>query len=58
MQNDPMMDLFNQMMQGKNPQQKFQTLLNSAKSKGMDINAKMFTESDLKALGLNAPPRG
>lgn len=56
MQNNPMMGLFNQMMQGKTPEQKFQTLLNSAKSKGIDINAKTFSEADLRALGFNNFP--
>lgn len=46
------MGLFNQMMQGKSNEQQIQTLLNSAKSKGIDINKKMFSEADLKALGL------
>ena len=52
MRNNPMMGMFNQMMQGKTKEQQIQTLLNSAKSKGIDINAKQFTEQDLKMLGL------
>ena len=52
MQNNPMMGLFNQMMQGKSKGQQIETLLNSAKSKGIDVNKKMFTEADLRALGL------
>lgn len=52
MQNDPRMALFNQMMNGKSSQQKIDTLLNSAKSRGIDINAKTFTEADLRLLGL------
>lgn len=52
MQNNPMMGMFNQMMKGKSKEQQIQTLLNSAKSKGIDINAKQFTEQDLKMLGL------
>lgn len=51
-QNHPMMGAFNQMMSGKNQQQQIETLLNAAKSKGIDINEKRFTEADLKALGL------
>lgn len=47
-----MMGLFNQMMQGKSKGQQIETLLNSAKSKGIDVNKKMFTEADLRALGL------
>jgi hypothetical protein len=46
------MALFNQMMNGKNSQQQIETLLNSAKSKGIDINAKTFSEADLRMLGL------
>lgn len=50
--NNPLMAQFNQMMGGKTKQQQIQTLLNSAKSKGIDINAKQFSEQDLKMLGL------
>lgn len=50
--NNPAMSLYNQMMNGKNIQQQMQTLLNSAKSQGMDVDAKIFSESDLKTLGL------
>ena len=52
MQNNPLMQTFNQMMAGKTPQQQIETLLNCAKSKGININEKMFTEADLKGLGL------
>lgn len=52
MQGTPMMNLFNQMMSGKSQQEKIQTLLNSAKSKGIDINKKIFSENDLKSLKL------
>ena len=51
-QNHPQMALFNQMMQGKNPNQQIETILNAAKSNGFDINQKMFTEEDLRALKL------
>lgn len=40
------------MMAGKDQNQQFQTLLNIAKSKGIDIDEKMFSESDLRQLGL------
>lgn len=40
------------MMGGKDRQAQIQTLLNSAQSKGIDVNKKMFTEEDLRALGL------
>jgi len=46
------MQAFNQMLRGKNPKAQMETLLNCAKSKGIDINEKRFTEDDLKALGL------
>ena len=46
------MQQFNQMMQGKNPQEQIQTILNMAKSKGFDINAKIFTEEQARQLGL------
>lgn len=50
--NMPQMKMFNQMMSGKNPEQQMQTILNMAKSKGMDINQKIFSEEDLKSFGL------
>jgi hypothetical protein len=52
LQNNPTMSLFNQMMSGKTRSAQMQTLLNSAKSRGLDINQKIFSEADLKALGL------
>ena len=51
-QGTPMMQLYNQMLRGKNPKSQMETLLNCAKSKGIDINEKRFTEDDLKSLGL------
>jgi hypothetical protein len=39
-------------MQNKTPQQKVQTLINSAQSRGFDINKKCFTEQDLRQLGV------
>ena len=56
--NHPAMQQFNQMMQGKNPQQQMQTLLNFAQSNVIDPNAKIFTAEDLKALGVNIPRQG
>lgn len=50
--NNPLMSTFNQMMAGKDQNQQFQTLLNIAKSKGINIDEKMFSESDLRQLGL------
>ena len=50
--NHPLMKQFNQMMAGKDRDQQAQTLLNLAKSRGIDINKKMFSEQDLKKLGL------
>lgn len=52
MQNNPMMNIFNEMMSGKDKRQQIQTLLNSAYSKGIDVNEKRFSEQDLKMLGL------
>lgn len=52
LQNNPAMGLFKQMMNGKNTQQQIQTLLNTAQSKGIDINAKTFSADDLRTLGL------
>lgn len=50
--NNPMMGLFQQMMSGKSKEQQIQTLLNSAKSQGLDVNEKCFSEQDLRQLGL------
>lgn len=48
---------FNQMMAGKTPDQQVQTILNMAKSRGFDINAKMFSEDDLKTFGITSLPK-
>ena len=50
--NDPRLAAFNQMFAGKNTQQSIQTILNLAKSKGFDPDAKVFSENDVKLLGL------
>lgn len=49
---------FNQMMGGKSDQQQMQTILNMAKSRGLDINAKIITEQQAQQLGLNIPRKG
>lgn len=51
-QGTPVMQAYNQMLRGKSPKAQMETLLNCAKSKGIDINEKRFTEEDLKSLGL------
>ena len=51
----PQMQMFNQMMAGKTPQQQMQTILNMAKSKKFDTNAIIITEQQAKELGLNLP---
>ena len=55
--NHPLMATVNQMMAGKNPEQQMQTILNMAKSQGLDINAKIITKEQLKQLGLNIPQK-
>lgn len=55
-QNNPMLAAFNKMMSGKNTTEQFRTLLNAAKNKGIDVDAKIFTKEDLKTLGLNDIP--
>ncbi len=52
------MNAFNKMMAGKNPEEQFKTLLNAAKSRGLDVDAKIFTKEDLRAFGLNDFPQG
>ena len=51
----PQMDMYNQMMNGKNPQQQMQTIMNMAKNSGFDVNKKIFSEQDLQAIGINIP---
>lgn len=55
-QNNPLMSAFNNMMAGKSRPDKFKTLLNAARSQGFDVDAKIFTKDDLRALGLNDVP--
>ena len=50
--NMPEMQQVNQFLTGKTPQQQMETLFNLAKSKGIDVNAKIFSENDLQMLGL------
>lgn len=52
LQNLPQMQVFNQMMAGKDRRQQIETLINMAKSKGLDVDAKQFTASDLRSMGL------
>ena len=49
---------FEQMMAGKDFGQQMQTILNMAKSQGIDINAKIITEQQAQQLGLNIPRKG
>ena len=58
LQQMPQMQFFNQMMSGKNPQQQIETIKNIAESRGIDLNAKIFSEQDLKMFGLNIPRKG
>ena len=50
-QNPQMRSLFNQMMQGKTRQEQMQTILNAAKSNGVDINQKVFPAELIKSFG-------
>ena len=50
--------VFEQMMSGKDTGQQIQTILNMAKSQGIDVNAKIITEAQARQLGLNIPPKG
>ena len=50
-QNPQMRSLFNQMMQGKTKEEQIQTILNAAKSNGVDINQKVFPEELIKSFG-------
>lgn len=46
------------MMAGKDFGQQMQTILNMAKSQGIDINAKIITEQQAQQLGLTIPRKG
>lgn len=48
----PEMQQVNQMLAGKSPEQQWQTLLNFAKTQGIDTDSKIFSEADLKSFGL------
>ena len=48
----PQMQQVKQMLAGKSPEQQWQTLLNFAKSQGIDTDSKIFSEADLKSFGL------
>jgi predicted XRE-type DNA-binding protein len=45
------------MMQGKTPQQQADTLLNIARSKGIDVNEKRFSVADIQKVFNNFPQR-
>lgn len=53
--NHPMMKQAQSMLQGKNKQQQIETLLNTAKTMGLDINEKRFSAEELKRLGIKLP---
>lgn len=55
LKNHPLMGDFTKLMQGKNPQQQWDTLMNFAQTNGVDINKKQFTREDLRKAGLNLP---
>lgn len=44
------------MLEGKSDAQKYATLVNMMQGQGFDINAKIFTEADLKRWGIPIPP--
>ena len=48
----PQMQQVNQMLAGKTPEQQWQTLMNFAKTQGIDPNAKILSEADLKTFGI------
>lgn len=54
--NNPAMAQFHQMMAGKNTEQQIQTLMNFARSSGIDPDAKIFSAEYLRSLGVQLPP--
>lgn len=51
----PLMADFNKLMQGKNTQQQWETLMNFAQTNGIDPNKKQFTADDLRRAGIKLP---
>lgn len=47
--NTPAMQAFNQMMSGKSKDQQIQTIMNLAKTKGIDPNEKIFSREEVEA---------
>lgn len=45
------------MLEGKSDAQKYRILINMMEGRGFDINAKIFSEVDLKRWGIPIPPR-
>lgn len=52
LQNDPNFTNYQQMFAGKTPEQQYNVLINLAKNANIDINSKIFTTSDLRAMKL------
>lgn len=48
----PQMQQVKQMLAGKTQEQQWQTLMNFARTQGIDPDAKIFSEADLKAFGV------
>ena len=54
----PEMQQARQMLQGKNPQQQWETVCNFAKSQKIDLNQKILNRGDLEALGFKLANKG
>jgi hypothetical protein len=54
----PEMQQARQMLQGKTPQQQWETVCNFAKSQKIDLNQKILSRGDLESLGLRLANKG
>lgn len=51
--NHPLMKQAQNMLSGKSKQGQIETLLNTAKTLGLDLNEKRFSAEQLRSLGIN-----
>lgn len=54
---NPIVKRIYSMLEGKSDIQKYATIVNMLQGQGVDINAKIFTEQDLKRWGIPIPSR-
>lgn len=57
LKSNPMVASILQMLNGKTDEQKCQAILDLCRQRGIDPNAKIFSEQQLREFGLTLPPR-